>query len=107
MQVDVVTAASGTYESTLKSEMAKSEVPTLFQVNGPVGLATWKDYCYDLKDSEVYKHLKSDDFALLSLIHISIFAPKGFRYCSRVMLRKPFGANIGNSNNFVAMSIIT
>ena len=64
VQVDVVTAASGTYESTLKSEMAKSEAPTLFQVNGPVGLATWKDYCYDLKDSEVYKHLKSDDFAL-------------------------------------------
>ena len=63
-EVTVVTAASGTYESTLKSEMAKSEVPTLFQVNGPVGLATWKDYCYDLKDSEVYKHLKSDDFAL-------------------------------------------
>ena len=44
--------------------MAKAEAPTLFQVNGPVGLATWKDYCYDLKDSEVYKHLKSDDFAL-------------------------------------------
>ena len=31
--VTVVTAASGTYESTLKSEMAKDEVPTLFQVN--------------------------------------------------------------------------
>ena len=28
VQVDVVTAASGTYESTLKSEMAKSEAPT-------------------------------------------------------------------------------
>ena len=50
--VTVVTAASGTYESTLKSEMAKTEAPTLFQVNGPVGLASWKDYCYDLKDSE-------------------------------------------------------
>lgn len=62
--VTVVTAASGTYESTLKSEMAKDEVPTLFQVNGPVGLATWKDYCYDLKDSEIYKNLSSDDFAL-------------------------------------------
>ena len=54
VQVDVVTAASGTYESTLKSEMAKDEVPTLFQVNGPVGLASWKDYCYDLKDSDVF-----------------------------------------------------
>ena len=42
VQVDVQTAASGTYESQLKSEMAKDEAPTLFQVNGPVGLATWK-----------------------------------------------------------------
>ncbi|MCR1839886.1 extracellular solute-binding protein [Murimonas intestini] len=64
VQVDIVTAASGTYESTLKSEMAKTDAPTLFQVNGPVGLASWKDYCYDLKDSELYKALKSDDFAL-------------------------------------------
>lgn len=64
--VTVETAASGTYESTLKSEMAKEEAPTLFQVNGPVGLASWKDYCYDLKDSAVYKNLKSDDFALIS-----------------------------------------
>ena len=64
VQVDVQTAASGTYESTLKSEIAKTEAPTMFQVNGPVGLATWKDYCYDLKDSDLYKQLKSDDFAL-------------------------------------------
>ena len=64
VQVDVETAASGTYESTLKSEIAKTDAPTLFQVNGPVGLATWKDYCYDLSGSDVYGQLKSDDFAL-------------------------------------------
>ena len=52
------------YESTLKSEMAKTEAPTLFQVNGPVGLASWKDYCYDLSGSEVYKQLTGDQFAL-------------------------------------------
>lgn len=62
--VTVMTAASGTYESTLKSEIAKEEAPTLFQVNGPVGLATWKDYCYDLAGSDIYSQLKSDDFAL-------------------------------------------
>ena len=39
--VTVVTAASGQYETTLMSEMEKSEAPTLFQVNGPVGLANW------------------------------------------------------------------
>lgn len=66
IKVTVQTAASGTYESTLKSEMAKSDAPTLFQVNGPVELATWKDYCYDLSDSALYKDLKSDDFALIS-----------------------------------------
>ena len=64
VQVDVQTAASGTYESQLKSEMAKDEAPTLFQVNGPVGLASWKDYCYDLGSSQVYKELTSEDFAL-------------------------------------------
>ena len=62
--VTVLTAASGTYEDTLKSELAKDEAPTLFQVNGPVGLATWKDYCLDLKDTELYSHVKSDDFVL-------------------------------------------
>ena len=64
VQVDVQTAASGTYESQLKSEMAKDEAPTLFQVNGPVGLATWKDYCYDLSKSDVYKDVESDDYVL-------------------------------------------
>ena len=34
----VVTAASGNYEQTLRSEMAKSNPPVIFQVNGPVGL---------------------------------------------------------------------
>ena len=63
-EVTVVTAASGQYETTLQSEMAKSDAPTLFQVNGPVGLKNWKDYCYDLKDSEIYSQLTSDAYAL-------------------------------------------
>ena len=65
VQVDVQTAASGTYESQLKSEMAKDEAPTLFQVNGPVGLATWKDYCYDLSGSDIAGELTDDSFALM------------------------------------------
>ena len=62
--VTVVTAASGDYETTLMSEMAKSDAPTLFQVNGPVGLANWKDYCYDLAGSDIVGNLTSDSFAL-------------------------------------------
>lgn len=62
--VTVVTAASGEYETTLMSEMGKSDAPTLFQVNGPVGLANWKDQCYDLANTDVYGQLTSDSFAL-------------------------------------------
>ena len=62
--VTVLTAASGTYEETLMAEMGKTEAPTMFQVNGPVGLANWKDYCYDLSGSDLYSHLTSDGFAL-------------------------------------------
>ena len=62
--VTVLTAASGTYEETLMAEMGKTEAPTMFQVNGPVGLANWADYCYDLSGSDLYSHLTSDGFAL-------------------------------------------
>lgn len=64
IEATVVTAASGNYETTLMSEMGKSGAPTLFQVNGPVGLANWKDYCYDLSGTEVYSQLTSDSYAL-------------------------------------------
>ena len=63
--VTVRTAASGTYEDTLRSEMEKPDAPTLFQVNGPVGLKTWKNFCLDLRDTALYANLKSDDFALI------------------------------------------
>ncbi len=66
VEVVVETAASGTYESTLKSAMAKSEAPTMFQVNGPVGLKAWEAYCADLTGSAVVGELSSDDFALKS-----------------------------------------
>ena len=63
--VTVVTAASNKYEETLTVEMDKSEAPTLFHVNGPVGLNNWKDYCLDLSDSEVYGNLNGDEYALI------------------------------------------
>lgn len=64
VEVTVKTAAEGTYESTLTAEMDKDNAPTLFQVNGPVGLANWKDYCADLSASEIYNQLTSKDYAL-------------------------------------------
>ena len=62
----VETAASGTYESTLTARMATSSAPTLFQINGPIGYTSWADYCADLKDTELYKHLKDKSLAVSS-----------------------------------------
>ena len=62
--VTVMTAAADTYEDTLRSEMEKAQMPTLFQVNGPVGLRTWRDYCLDLSGTGLVEQLKSDEFAL-------------------------------------------
>lgn len=64
VEVKVQTAASGTYEQTLKSEIAKTEAPTLFQVNGPVGYQNWKKYTADMSNTDVYKELANRDVAL-------------------------------------------
>ncbi|GIP11817.1 MAG: ABC transporter substrate-binding protein [Paenibacillus macerans] len=64
VKVKVVTAAAGTYETTLKSEIAKSEAPTIFQINGPVGYQNWKDYALDLKDTKLYSYLSDQSLAV-------------------------------------------
>ena len=64
VKVKVVTAAANTYEQTLKSEIAKSSAPTIFQVNGPIGYETWKDYCLDIKDSKLYSYLSDKSLAI-------------------------------------------
>lgn len=58
--VKVVTAASGSYMQTLKAEMAKSNAPTMFQINGQEGYGIWKDYLADISDYEVVQALNDD-----------------------------------------------
>lgn len=62
----VETAASGTYESTLTARIATDEAPDIFQINGPIGYASWADYCADLSHTELYKHLKDKSLAITS-----------------------------------------
>jgi len=64
VEVKVVTAASGTYQQTLQTEVAKSNPPTIFNINGPVGLVTWKDYALDLSGTEFVKALTDSSMAL-------------------------------------------
>ena len=60
--VTVVTAASGTYDQTLTSEMDKSEAPTMFQVGNPGAVATWGEYCLDLTGTDVYNEMTTHAF---------------------------------------------
>ncbi len=62
--VKVQTAAAGTYEQILKSEVAKSEPPTLFQINGPIGYKSWENYTLDLSDTALYENLLNKEMAI-------------------------------------------
>ena len=62
--IRVVTAASGTYEQTLKSEISKKNAPTIFQFNGPIGYQSWKNYCADLQHTDIYKALNDKNLAI-------------------------------------------
>jgi raffinose/stachyose/melibiose transport system substrate-binding protein len=60
----VVTAASGTYEQTLRAQIDTSKAPTLFNINGPVGYQNFKDYTADLSGTEVYRWLSDKGLAI-------------------------------------------
>lgn len=64
IKLKVVTAASGQYAQTLKSEMAKSNPPAIFQTNGPIGLAADKDNAMNLSDTKFYSILGDKSMAL-------------------------------------------
>lgn len=64
IEVRILTAASGSYEQTLKSEIAKRGAPTLFQINGPVGYKNWKNYCLDLSETSLYSWLIEPEMAI-------------------------------------------
>ena len=60
----VVTAASNQYQATLRSELTKSNPPTIFQVNGPVGIAENSSTVAPLQDTEFYGLLADKGMAL-------------------------------------------
>lgn len=64
VDVKIVTAASGQYNTTLTTEMDKSAAPTLFVVGNQAAVKTWDDYCYDLKGTDIYNELTTDAFTL-------------------------------------------
>lgn len=64
VKVNVVTAASGTYETAFRAEIAKADPPTIFQINGPVGYQQFKEYCLDLSGTKFYSYLSDKSLAV-------------------------------------------
>ncbi len=65
VDVKIVTAASGTYNETLTSEMDKgASAPTLFVVGNQAAVETWGEYCLDLKNTDIAKELNTDAYML-------------------------------------------
>ena len=63
VDVQIVTAASGTYNETLIAEMDKENPPTIFVVGNTAAVNEWKDFCYDLTDADITKEL-NDEYKL-------------------------------------------
>ena len=66
VQVKVITAASGQYDTTLTAEMEKGDAaPTLIQVGNKQGLDTWGYTLLDLTGTDLLNELTTTDFNLV------------------------------------------
>ena len=111
IKVKITTAASGEYEKTLMSEIAKSDPPTIFQINGPVGYQNWKDYCADLKDSELYNMLTDENKSLAVSNEDGIYgipyALEGYGIIYNNAIMEAYFASENKSTNFTSVEEIT
>ena len=57
VQVDVLTAAGGEYNTTMQAEMGKDKAPTIFNIGNVTAAQTWDDYTLDLSNTALYDHL--------------------------------------------------
>jgi len=108
VEVTVITAASGTYENTLKSEMAKTEAPTLFQINGPISLKTWNEYCYDLSGSDFYGELTNDAFALKDgdAVKAIAYLTETYGLITNTALLEKAGYTVADITNFETLKAV-
>lgn len=108
VKVIVETAANNSYEQTLMSKMATKEAPTLFQINGPKGYANWKDYCADLKETDLYKHLSDKSIAVSagSGVYGIPYAIEGYGIIYNKALTDKYFALSGKATPYTSMDEI-
>lgn len=64
IDMQIETAASGTYESTLTARMDSTDAPAIFVVDSTNMLKTWQDYISDLSGTELYSYCIDDSYTL-------------------------------------------
>ena len=109
VEVKVVTAASGEYENTLTTEMGKSNAPTLFQVGNETALATWKDYIYDLADTDVYKEMSTTEYNLEGdngEVYAIAYCYESFGIITNKALLKEAGYEVSDIKDFESLKTI-
>ena len=109
VEVKVVTAASGEYENTLTTEMGKSNAPTLFQVGFETALATWKDYIYDLADTDVYKEMSTTEYNLEGdngEVYAIAYCYESFGIITNKALLKEAGYEVSDIKDFESLKKI-
>ncbi|MDD6347360.1 MAG: ABC transporter substrate-binding protein [Lachnospiraceae bacterium] len=64
VDVKVVTAASGDYDTTLNAQMGKDGAPTIYNIGNMAALKNWDEYALNLKDTKLAGELTTDEFNL-------------------------------------------
>ncbi len=109
VSVKVVTAASGTYEQTLASEMDKSSAPTMFVIGNSAGVTQWGSYALDLKDTPIAKELSTDAYNLYDeegkLVSIG-YCYEAYGIIANADLIKQAGHNVDDIVNFATLKTV-
>lgn len=104
----VETAANNTYEQILSAKMSTAEAPDIFQINGPRGYSSWRDYCLDLKDTEIYSHLINSSTAVSANegVYGIPYTIEGYGIIYNDAIMQKYFALEERSTNFVSMDEI-
>ena len=109
VKVTVVTAAAGTYDDTLTAELDKSEAPTMFQAGNQGAINAYGDWCLDLRGTDVYNEMTTDDFNLKgadgSILSIG-YCYESFGIIVNKALLKQAGYEITDIKDFATLKTI-
>ena len=109
VKVTVVTAAAGTYDDTLTAELDKSEAPTMFQAGNQGAIDAYGDWCLDLRGTDVYNEMTTDDFNLKgddgSILSIG-YCYESFGIIVNKALLKQAGYEITDIKDFATLKTI-